>query len=59
MKQNGIIRSEWREPAPANRRQRRVYSITGKGLQELDQRIQAWQVFNLAMMDLTGVGTAT
>ena len=50
-----LISSEWQETAPGNLRKRRVYSITEKGLKELDSRLAAWQMFNQAMIDLTGV----
>ncbi|MGV3617610.1 MAG: PadR family transcriptional regulator [Fimbriimonas sp.] len=50
-----LIRSEWQETAPGNLRRRRVYSITEKGLTELESRLSAWQMFNQAMIDLTGV----
>jgi DNA-binding PadR family transcriptional regulator len=49
-----LISSEWQETAPGNLRKRRVYSITDKGLKELDSRVAAWQMFNQAMIDLTG-----
>jgi DNA-binding PadR family transcriptional regulator len=54
LEQDGLIASEWREMAPGNKRRRRVYTITDKGLRELDERLQAWQVFSQAMIDLTG-----
>jgi PadR family transcriptional regulator PadR len=50
-----LIASEWQETAPGNKRRRRVYSITEKGLRELDERLKAWRVFSQAMIDLTGV----
>lgn len=50
-----LIASEWQETAPGNKRRRRVYSITEKGLRELDERLDAWKVFSQAMFDLTGV----
>lgn len=50
-----LISSEWQETAPGNLRRRRVYSITEKGLRELDSRLVAWKMFNQAMIDLTGV----
>jgi DNA-binding PadR family transcriptional regulator len=59
LEQDGYIRSEWYELSPGNRRQRRVYSITEKGLSELDSRLRAWQVFNRAMMELTGAPVAS
>jgi DNA-binding PadR family transcriptional regulator len=55
LEQENLIASEWQEIAPGNRRRRRVYSITEKGLRELDQRLDAWRVFSQAMIDLTGV----
>lgn len=59
LEQAGYIKSEWCELAPGNRRQRRVYSITEKGLRELENRLQAWHIFNRAMMDLTGMSAAS
>lgn len=58
LEEDGLITSEWFELAPGNRRQRRVYSITEKGVRELQERLSAWHVFNRAMMDLTGVSAA-
>jgi len=50
-----LITSEWQETEPGNRRRRRVYAITEKGLTELNDRLAAWRVFSQAMIDLTGV----
>jgi DNA-binding PadR family transcriptional regulator len=55
LEEDGLISSEWQETAPGNLRRRRVYSITERGLQELGVRIDAWRVFNQALVDLTGV----
>lgn len=55
LEDEGLITSEWQETEPGNRRRRRVYAITGKGLTELGNRLDAWRVFSQAMIDLTGV----
>jgi DNA-binding PadR family transcriptional regulator len=55
LESDALISSEWQETAPGNKRRRRVYSITEKGLRQLNERLDAWRVFSQAMIDLTGV----
>ena len=54
LEEDKLIASEWQETAPGNKRRRRVYTITEKGLRELNDRLDAWRVFSQAMIDLTG-----
>jgi PadR family transcriptional regulator PadR len=54
LERGGLISSEWEESEPGKRR-RRVYRITDKGLGELETRLAAWQLFNQAMYEVTGV----
>lgn len=55
LEDEGLIESEWQELAPGNRRRRRVYSITEKGLREHEGRLEAWRIFSRAMIEVTGV----
>lgn len=55
LEDDGLIQSEWQEPTPGSKRRRRVYSLTDKGVIELEQRLAAWKVFSQAMVDVTGV----
>ncbi len=53
MEKDGLISSEWDEAE--GRRRRRVYALTDKGRRELEEKIDAWQLFNQAMFEVTGV----
>ncbi len=63
----GLVRSRWANaatpaaadaPSPAGGRQRKYYSITGKGLSELDRRTGEWREFSTAVnaILLAGLG---
>lgn len=56
MEQNGLLKSRWLgEPGT---RRRKVYTVTEKGHQQLEEEMERWKSFSVQMDQLLGLGSA-
>ena len=56
MEQNGLLKSRWLgEPGT---RRRKVYTVTEKGHQQLEEEMERWKSFSFQMDQLLGLGSA-
>ena len=55
MEHDGLLRSRW-EGEPGSRR-RRVYTVTPKGLRQLEEEMAQWKTFRHGMRLLLGLGS--
>ena len=56
MEHEGLLRSRW-EGEPGSRR-RKVYSVTDKGLRQLEAEMEQWRTFRRGMRLLLGLDSA-
>ena len=56
MEREGLLRSRW-EGEPGSRR-RKVYSVTDKGLRQLEAEMEQWRTFRRGMRLLLGLDSA-